>query len=85
MHLLSRIDEEEAQRRFKEKNRIQCQPRIKEYADCVRGRTLSMFWECWEARKAVKACLNIAKDQEPIDHFRQLVYNEKYGTKDPRR
>jgi len=44
-------------KKMREKAMKLCADYVKEFEDCVRGRTVSMVWACREPNKHMKECL----------------------------
>ncbi|KAH9857922.1 hypothetical protein C2E23DRAFT_718894 [Lenzites betulinus] len=57
MNALSRREEDTLMKKTKEHALKECDPIVKEFADCAEGRTFSVAWECRAKYKAVQECM----------------------------
>ncbi|KAI0335968.1 hypothetical protein GY45DRAFT_1315984 [Cubamyces sp. BRFM 1775] len=57
MNALSRREEETLLKKTKEHALKECDPIVKEFAECAEGRTFSVAWECRGKYKAVQDCM----------------------------
>ncbi|EPT04190.1 hypothetical protein FOMPIDRAFT_1113729 [Fomitopsis schrenkii] len=57
MNALSRREEETLSKTAKAKALRECDPVVKEFANCATGRTFSVAWECRDKYKAVQDCM----------------------------
>ncbi|KAI0639254.1 hypothetical protein C8Q77DRAFT_1152243 [Trametes polyzona] len=57
MNALSRREEETLLKKTKEHALKECDPVVREFAQCAEGRTFSVAWECRAKYKAVQDCM----------------------------
>ncbi|RPD63098.1 hypothetical protein L226DRAFT_607084 [Lentinus tigrinus ALCF2SS1-7] len=57
MNALSRREEETLLKQTKANALKECDPVVKEFAQCAEGRTFSVAWECRQKYKAVQDCM----------------------------
>ncbi|RKP37790.1 hypothetical protein BJ085DRAFT_23875 [Dimargaris cristalligena] len=58
IHVLSLREEEAATKEWKKNSMDQCAPTIRKFADCAKGRTVSVVWACRDLHKAMNKCLS---------------------------
>jgi COX assembly protein 1 len=54
---LSPTQEQEVRRLYHERARRRCATVIKDFADCARGRTISVAWHCKDQHLAMNSCM----------------------------
>ncbi|ETI20682.1 hypothetical protein G647_07024 [Cladophialophora carrionii CBS 160.54] len=54
---LSPAQEQEVRRLYHERARRRCADVIKDFADCARGRTISVAWHCKDQHLAMNSCM----------------------------
>ncbi|KAI0651703.1 cytochrome c oxidase biogenesis protein Cmc1 like-domain-containing protein [Trametes meyenii] len=57
MNALSRREEETLLKKTKEHALKECDPLVREFAQCAEGRTFSVAWECRTKYQAVQDCM----------------------------
>ncbi|KAG2129891.1 hypothetical protein DEU56DRAFT_816047 [Suillus clintonianus] len=57
MNALSRREEDTLLKTTKSRALAECDPVVKEFADCATGRTLSVAWACRGKYKALQECM----------------------------
>ncbi|KAI0724400.1 hypothetical protein C8T65DRAFT_704275 [Cerioporus squamosus] len=57
MNALSRREEETLLKQTKANALKECDPVVKEFAQCAEGRTFSVAWECRQKYKVVQDCM----------------------------
>ncbi|KAI9572851.1 hypothetical protein HD554DRAFT_2014585 [Boletus coccyginus] len=57
MNALSRREEETLLKTTKARALKECDPVVKEFAQCAQGRTLSVAWACRHKYKALQECM----------------------------
>ncbi|OSX67697.1 hypothetical protein POSPLADRAFT_1126944 [Postia placenta MAD-698-R-SB12] len=57
MNALSRREEDTLLKTAKAKALQECDPIVKEFADCATGRVFSVAWQCRDKYKAVQECM----------------------------
>ncbi|OCH96549.1 hypothetical protein OBBRIDRAFT_718093 [Obba rivulosa] len=57
MNALSRREEDALQKTAKEKAMKECDPVVKEFAECASGRLISVAWACRDKYKAIQNCM----------------------------
>jgi len=70
MNALSRREEETLLKTAKAKALKECDPVVKEFAECATGRTFSVAWECRHKYKAVQDCMYQYTSPEPMSAMR---------------
>lgn len=72
----------EAERKLVEKMRQialeGCTEEIKQFAECAKGRTLSVAWKCREPSQVARACMDKYKQDEELRLKMRLKHAEKY-------
>ncbi|KAF8078494.1 hypothetical protein FPV67DRAFT_57840 [Lyophyllum atratum] len=57
MNALSRREEETLLKTTKARALRECDPIVKEFADCANGRTVSVAWACKDTLKKIQTCM----------------------------
>ncbi|KAA1468165.1 hypothetical protein DENSPDRAFT_857121 [Dentipellis sp. KUC8613] len=57
MNTLSRREEETLMKTTKARALRECDPIVKEFAECATGRTVSVAWACRAKYKAIQDCM----------------------------
>ncbi|KAH9835697.1 cytochrome c oxidase biogenesis protein Cmc1 like-domain-containing protein [Rhodofomes roseus] len=85
MNALSRREEETLLKTAKAKALKECDPVVKEFADCATGRTFSVAWACREKYKDVQDCMYQYTGPEPMAAMRAeylRLRNEQQASRD---
>jgi len=48
----------------------ECDPIVKEFAECATGRTVSVVWACRDKYKAIQTCMQRFTNKEEMDKVR---------------
>ncbi|GLB36271.1 putative required for mitochondrial cytochrome c oxidase (COX) assembly and respiration [Lyophyllum shimeji] len=70
MNALSRREEETLLKTTKARALRECDPVVKEFAECASGRTISVAWACREHLKRVQDCMVQYTGPEPMEAVR---------------
>jgi len=81
METLSRREEDSLIKSTKARALKECDPIVKEFAECATGRTVSVVWACKDKYKAVQACMLQFTGQENMDRLRAEYIRQRQ--KDP--
>jgi len=71
MNALSRREEDTLVKTTKARALKECDPIVKEFAECATGRTVSVAWACKEKYKAVQDCVVQYTGPEPMRTVRE--------------
>ncbi|GMK60035.1 hypothetical protein CspeluHIS016_0902520 [Cutaneotrichosporon spelunceum] len=67
MEALSRREEEDVQAQLKKDALAACSDLVREFADCARGRTITMPFKCGAQHEAMNACTKVHMTEERLD------------------
>ncbi|CAK9782151.1 hypothetical protein CC85DRAFT_285865 [Cutaneotrichosporon oleaginosum] len=67
MEALSRREEEEVEAKVKTEALKACDELVREFADCARGRTVTIPFMCGAPHKAMNACIKVHMTEERLD------------------
>jgi len=70
MNALSRREEETLLKTTKARALQECDPVVKEFAECAMGRTVSVAWACKDKLKRVQECMIQYTGPEPMEIVR---------------
>ncbi|KAJ3788988.1 hypothetical protein GGU10DRAFT_82868 [Lentinula aff. detonsa] len=70
MNALSRREEETLLKTVKAQALKECDPFVKDFADCMSGRLISVAWACKDKLKLVEACMVKYTGPEPMEVVR---------------
>lgn len=56
-NVLSNVEEEDLQKAVREAALVVCDPVVREFAECSKGRTVTSSWACSKQWKGVKDCV----------------------------
>ncbi|KAF5355773.1 hypothetical protein D9756_003873 [Leucocoprinus leucothites] len=71
MNALSRREEETLLKTTKARALKECDPVVKEFAECASGRTISVAWACKDKLKVVQECMIQFTGPEPMEKVRK--------------
>lgn len=71
---LSAAQEQEVKKLYHKRIRGYCAPEIKEFAECVNGRTISTTWACRQQKLAMNSCVMAHAGQEEEDLAREEFF-----------
>ncbi|KAL9714512.1 hypothetical protein Ac2012v2_002827 [Leucoagaricus gongylophorus] len=71
MNALSRREEETLMKTTKARALKECDPAVREFAQCACGRTISMAWACKGKLKVVTECMIQFTGPEPMERVRK--------------
>mmetsp|Transcript_6329 Transcript_6329/g.12614 ORF Transcript_6329/g.12614 Transcript_6329/m.12614 type:complete len:94 (+) Transcript_6329:196-477(+) len=67
--ILRRWDEEVVRTKVSKNARKKCDPAIREFIECAKGRTVSIAWKCREQRDVMNECMKLYTTPQ---HFREM-------------
>jgi len=70
MNALSRREEETLLKTTKARALRECDPVVKEFAECANGRTISVAWACRDFLQKVQSCMVQYTGPEPMEAVR---------------
>ncbi|KAF9068105.1 hypothetical protein BDP27DRAFT_1327946 [Rhodocollybia butyracea] len=70
MNALSRREEDNLFKSVKAQALKECDPLVKDFADCMSGRLISVVWACKDKLKLVEACMVKYTGPEPMEIVR---------------
>ncbi|KMS93493.1 hypothetical protein BVRB_030920, partial [Beta vulgaris subsp. vulgaris] len=68
---MKKIEEEQVRRRMFAEARLKCDATIKVFAECAKGRSVSVLWACRELNKKMNACLHQFTNSEYFEQYKQ--------------
>jgi len=71
MNALSRREEDTLMKTTKARALKECDPIVKEFAECATGRTISVAWACRDKYKAVQDCMVQYTGSTPMNTVRE--------------
>ncbi|KDQ63613.1 hypothetical protein JAAARDRAFT_169627 [Jaapia argillacea MUCL 33604] len=71
MNTLSRREEETLAKATKARALKECDPLVKEFAECATGRTVSVVWACKDKYKELQNCMVQYTGPEPMASVRE--------------
>jgi len=82
MDTLSRREEEALLKTTKARAQKECDPVIKEFAECATGRTVSVVWACKEKYFDIQRCLQKFTTPERMDLIREEYIRQRQASRD---